>query len=149
MQLCGCWSDCQLCLHATCCTSCRAGHTLHVAQIANYWLVVFAYTCCPCVVGPIWRCALRDRMGFHRDCFSDFFVHCCCWYCAVAQEAHEIDSATGVKVGCCCQLLNNGTVPTKPGVGPPIVPVVGAVVVQAAPVANVDAAPESNEKPNV
>merc|ERR1719284_2315332 len=38
-----CWNDCQTCMHVCCCPQARVAHTLKIAGLAEYWIIVLLY----------------------------------------------------------------------------------------------------------
>lgn len=101
--LCACWSSGHLCLHVWCCVACRAAHSWAVAGVMDYWPGVVFNFCCPCL-GFCMRTELRKTLGLEPDGFMDCLKWCCCYPCAVGQDALQVDEDSGVVVRCCCQL---------------------------------------------
>ena len=108
-----CWNDCQTCMHVCCCPQARVAHTLKIAGIAEYWIIVLLYIflnmfggfcCAVCAFSFYFRTQLRKKAGIKPDTMDDLFVACCCTACGQCQEAMEIDSATGAHVSCCCSV---------------------------------------------
>lgn len=128
-SLCDCFSDMSICCHTFWCPMARAADTHHAAGSDKFWNVVlywlgssFVGACIggdsfgKCIASVVLalimtsrRQELRAKLGISpgENC-TDFMLWWCCSPCAVAQEAREIDVATGVKVRCCCNLLSNG-----------------------------------------
>merc|ERR1719323_201319 len=108
-----CWNDCQTCMHVCCCPQARVAHTLKIAGIAEYWIIVLLYIflnmfgglcCAVCAFSFYFRTQLRKKAGIKPDTMADLFVACCCTCCGQCQEAMEIDGATGAHVSCCCSV---------------------------------------------
>ena len=54
-----CWNDCQTCMHVCCCPQARVAHTLKIAGIAEYWIIVLLYIFLNMFGGSsVVRCAL-------------------------------------------------------------------------------------------
>jgi len=106
-----CWNDCQTCMHVCCCPQARVAHTLKIAGLAEYWIIVLLYMflnlgggCC-CAVSAFsfyFRTQLKKKAGVKPDTMADLCVACFCTACGTCQEAMEIDDATGAHVSCCC-----------------------------------------------
>lgn len=75
---------------------------LPVSQGAG-WLtgIAFAIWC------AMQRQELRVKLGGQKDKFlKDYICYWCCMPCTITQEARQVDGIQGIKVQCCCQLLN-------------------------------------------
>lgn len=119
-ELCACCSECQTCLHAFFCGSCRAAHTWQVAGATDYWVGVFLLTCLPCLsccIGMYFRGQLHERLGRKPNPGMDCLVWLPCLSCfAAGQEALEVDNKTGAQVSCCCKIeLSSRTQPNVVG----------------------------------
>jgi len=76
------------------------------------------------------RQALRVKLGGQPgDALNDFICYWCCACCTLVQEARQVDLIQGVRVQCCCQMINTqgwgmpGGMPGQPGamqVGQPV-----------------------------
>lgn len=110
--LCACFDDQNLCLHAICCSMCRAAHTYAVAGVLTYLqALALQVVCSPCmcfVGGCFLRPRLRAAVGLEEDGFMDCLKWTCCSVCAIGQEALEVDELSGIKVLCCCNALHVG-----------------------------------------
>lgn len=122
-----CFGKSQLCMHSCCCLAVRFGHNMQVAGLMGFWpaaLLAYFCECCMCVIGPVMRAQLRQKLGLGPDGFMDFLKYCCCSVCAVAQDAMQIDEESGgVEVSCCCQLYRAQT--TQAAAAPCVATAVG------------------------
>lgn len=85
-SLCGCLSDCDMCIQATFCGCCLA---------PRLWAEIRGEMCgyCHCVApaSQVWTSTnIRHARGMHEDFCSDCMAHCFCQCCALARNGIEI-----------------------------------------------------------
>jgi len=105
--LCGCFSDCGLCLYGWCFPGCAEKSTftkLQGARSAGCGDGCFVSQCCGCCVIPtavyMDRTWIREKYGIPQDPCNDCLVTCFCLSCSVCQNARE--------------LKNRGNAPKRP-----------------------------------
>merc|ERR1719486_847362 len=64
-----CCGNGQLFLHICCCGSCRKAHTMHVAGVMNYWVMILLdMACCfQCCIGIYMRTLLRAKFSLQPN----------------------------------------------------------------------------------
>ena len=97
----GCFDDC-----ATCCTSCcfpwlQYGFNQEKMDGSSccgsgvLYFIMVSLGCC-CLIHAPRRTMLRARYGLNEDVCNDFCVTWCCAFCAIAQEAREMNARDGL-----------------------------------------------------
>lgn len=126
-----CFADMSTCCHAFWCMECRAADTHHAAGTVKFVTIILWFVACSlggAIVGSSTgtgrlctglvtaavmtsqRKKLREKLGIAPgDSCKDFMAWWWCSPCIVAQEAREVDLATGTKVHCCCNLQYHGS----------------------------------------
>lgn len=146
--------DASLCLHSTFCRGVRMSDTYTSAGLEGfycnglmYFTTLFALPVA-LSLNFMWgrlafaflfvvkRRQLRHRLsGYEESCkdfFVDFMLLLCCTPCVACQEARHVDDTLGIRVECCCRLVD-AQEPATPLVGVPVTTAHGAAPGQPRP----------------
>ncbi|WRX18048.1 PLAC8 motif-containing protein - like 10 [Theobroma cacao] len=97
--LCSCCEDISSCITTCCCPCITFGQNAEIIDRGTtscvgaglvYYLL--AHACCSCLYTCTYRKKLRSLFGLKEEPCADFFVHCCCHFCAICQEYRELQS---------------------------------------------------------
>ncbi|XWS60988.1 hypothetical protein CRYUN_Cryun07bG0086800 [Craigia yunnanensis] len=97
--LCSCCEDFSSCATTCCCPCITFGQNAEIidrgttscvgAGLVYYML---AHACCSCLYTCTYRKKIRSLYGLKEEPCADFFVHCCCHFCAICQEYRELQN---------------------------------------------------------
>jgi len=133
----GCCKDPTYMAYSFCCPHIRAADTLCAAGIISFemglllYFMVFicqhfgpSFNMCAMIILSVPmasnRRKIREKYGGKKcNGIRDYLSSCCCWTCAICQEARHVDEATQTRVNCCFKIEYYGD-PFDALVGPAI-----------------------------
>ena len=94
---CGCFDDLSSCLLSFCCPCVQYGFNAQRIDGSGCFGACCMYACCmmcagyQCAIGGGKRTSMRNQYMLEESCCCDCCVHWCCCWCALSQEARELD----------------------------------------------------------
>lgn len=98
----GCTDNMGVCLFTCFCPCCQYGKNAEMFEGASCFGNGCIYVVCfglQCLCHGPRRTRMRLKYGLQEVCINDCVTTCCCTFCAICQEANELQSRGGAGAG--------------------------------------------------